>query len=140
MKFLILILALHNANCGQSSCVIQPKIEHLLFKEQHYLYELEPLENLLKYKEVKNHVNNILNKELGKCSTRKICTARSKKIDNYLNELYSFCEMYFKFENNKKYVFTFKRIETFWFFYFENFTMDSSQVFNTSENIFITKR
>ena len=48
--------------------------------------------------------------------------------------------MYFKFENNKKYVFTFKRIETFWFFYFENFTMDSSQVFNTSENVFITKR
>ena len=119
MKFLILILlAFHNANHGQSSRVLQPKIEHLLFREQYYLFEPTPLANVLKYNELKKHVKKVLDLELGKlhCSIKNICTARIKNFENHLNESYSFCEMYMKYEHNKNTPSRSNGLERFCFF------------------------
>ena len=141
MKLLILALALLKVNDSQSSCIVQPKVENLLFGEQHYLYEFRPLENFLKYCAVRIHVINMLDVQLGKlsCNIKDFCTTKFDKVEIYFNKSYSFCELFFNFEHNKNIIFTIKRFETF-FLSSENLTIDSNRVFNNSKNMFITKR
>ena len=99
-------------------------------KYYHWVYDEQPLHGLMIYREQSKKLKSVLDFRFPKlqCGIKEICTKTVPRTENLLNEssyYYSFCELYFKFEHERKYVFT---IDHLALFSYRNFTIDPNQL------------
>ena len=152
MKFFILLIFLVEVfvECD-SSCETKDEniraVKQMLWKKRYYYendnVEYRPLEALLRYFREKKEFETIVDVGFPKlqCDIETICTTTKSNTVKILEEenLYSFCELFFIFENKKEFIFTIDHFQLSLFSH-QNFTIHSNQLFNKpGVNIFNTR-
>ena len=146
MKFAIIIFILIILIVSISSCEVDNEVFQMVWtKKYDYLsYDERSLSGFVSYRIESKELKSVLDLKFTKlqCGIKEICTKtvpRTRNLFNASSYYYSFCELYFKFEHKRKYVFTIDHLELA-LFSIRNFTIDPNQLINNfGKSLFNTR-
>ena len=141
MKFLRLILLLKYVTQCQSSFNIEIEIASVFQNRFASIYYFQgPLRPFLLHNEVKNDINNYLDSHYPQLNYNVggLCNSSYFK-DEKQSDKHLFCNDYFKYKHEKKFVFIINKFQL-WFLSSENYTIHSDQILNNAGNIFFNTR
>ena len=150
MKLVIIIFVLNVLKQCNCSCDDSDKITLLfwtieyfnpIYRDDGLLYNNADLEVFLQYLRLRTRLKNVLVSKFPElqCDIEEICSTIVSEINSNNNEnlFCPFCELYFKIEHNKEYVFTIDYLEL-WLFSQRNLSIHSNNLIN--KNLFLNTR
>ena len=157
MKFVIIIFVLNVLNQCESSCVVDDEIIDLFWAAQHknpYYIDPDPhypkirfyngddLAYFLEYVKLRTKLKNALYLKFPElqCDIEEICNTNVFEINlNKHIRYYSFCQLYFLFEDKKEYIFTIENLEL-WVFFQRNLSIHSNELINKNNYLYFNTR
>ena len=156
MKFFFIIFVLNVLVLCKSSCDVNDEITQLFwtikidgdyynpdYQNEDGVYNTADLLHFFMYLRLRTKLKNALDSRFPElqCDIEEICSTKTYKINlnNNENMFCSFCELYFKIEHKKEYVFTIDLLEL-WVFFQRNLTIHSNELIKKNTSLYFNTR